>query len=226
MRVIHYNPKMKHQCDHARAFEACGFKATTDPKEPADIHVVSGPYYAKPYWLDHPRVIEIDRAWWGDPHCISIGWMQPDGTRRFATGLESRQKPEMAPWWDVVRSCLILADFQQDTSEIETKARDRFGSVKVRRHPAEQKSERTLNWDIRSHDVAIGTSGTSIFEAIKAGTPSICLDPKNECAPVCSGSIDEDLYRGDRDDWIHNMSYKQFNLDEIDVAWNLLKAIQ
>lgn len=228
-KVIHYNPALSHQCDHAKAFEACGFEATTDPRAEADIHVISGPHYAKAHWLNHPRVLEIDRAWWGDPDSISIGWLQPDGTRKFANGDVSRETPIMEPWKTREDSCLILADYGQDPSEIEHAARMQFTSVRTRLHPADSRERyiTTLETMLRLHDVAIGHAGTSIFEAIKMGVPVICTDPKNECMPVCSGLIDAPLYRGDRKQWLHEMSYKQFSLAEISsgLAWELLKCM-
>jgi len=222
--LIHYNIALAHQVDHAQAFLSCGFDAVPSPLGDADVHVISGPHYAKRYWLNHPRVLEIDRAWWGDPDCISIGWRQPDGTRKFASGDAPRNKPEMQPWTQGEDSCLILADYGQDTADIEQQARQRFSAVQTRPHPADKRSETTLEAAIRAHDVVIGTTGTAIFKAIQMGVPTICLDEKNECWPACS-SMDTPLYRGDRTQWLHEMSYKQFNLAEIGVAWELLRDI-
>lgn len=232
--IIHYNPGLSHQVDHAAAFKACGFAATPKSTGAADIHVVSGPYFAKQNWLHHPRVLEIDRAWWGDPDCISIGWLQADGSRKFATGDTSRDKPDLCEWkqcqWPTFGEmrCLVLADYGQDVSGIVAKASKRFNTVNVRQHPADHKSIINLKEDIGWHDVVIGSSGSAMFEAIQMGIPTICLDPDNDCAPVCSDSIDADLFRGDRELWLHEMSYKQFSLAEIadGTAWRLLKDIQ
>lgn len=251
--VIHYNPRLQHQVDHARAFVSSGFEATTDPYENADIHIVSGPYYAKPYWLNHPKVLEIDRAWWGDPDCISIGWLQPDGTRKFASGTAPRAKPTMWDWksnqWGDIGEirCIVLADYQQNVSDIVEQASKRFASVTVRKHPTEEKALLPLVDDMQWADVVIGHSGTALFEAIKYGTPVICTDSSNECMPVCSemgedityittiDAIDkeyltsyEPLFRGDREPWLHNMSYKQWSLAEIasGEAWDHLKDTQ
>jgi len=171
----------------------------------------------------------IDRAWWNDPDCVSIGWLQPDGTRKFATGDAPRPKPEMEPWKTRADSCLVLADYNQDVGEIAVQAAARFTTVDVRLHPANiQQRTTALKSAVRLRDVAIGHAGTGIFEAIIQGVPTICTDPKNECAPVCSRSVEDDLYRGDRDEWLHEMSYKQFSLAEIadGTAWDLLKDIQ
>jgi hypothetical protein len=230
-KVIHYNPNLAHQIDHANAFKACGFDAVpTAYGQPADVHVISGNWFAYNAWKHHPRVLMIDRAWWGDPDCVSIGWLQSDGSRKFAQGSAPRPKPDMEQWKKREDSCLIVADYGQDVSDIAYRASRRFTTVNVRLHPADSTERRVvaLEHAIRLHDVVIGHAGTAIFEAVIQGVPTICTDPLNECAPVCSSSVDEPLFRGDREQWLHDMSYKQFTLAEIadGTAWNLLKDIQ
>ena len=230
--LMHYNPHLQHQIDHANAFRDCGFDVTPDPYKPADVHVVSGPWFALRYWREHKHVLVLDRSWWGDPGSVSLGWLNVDGTRRFARGDAPRFKPEMLPWKTHRRedSCLILCDYGQDVSEIEYYAKKRFTTVRKRLHPADNDDRHVirLEADLMLSDCAIGTSGTSLFDAIALGVPSICLDPKNEVAPVCANSVDDDLYRSSRDCWLHDMSYKVFTLKEIHdgTAWNLLKDIQ
>lgn len=223
--LIHYNPHLPHQRDHARAFEAAGFKATTDPKREADIHVISGPHYAMRHWIGHPRVLMIDRAWWGDPECVSIGWLQPDGTRRFASGTEPRPHPEPMPWKTRQQSAVVLADYGQDVSSIVSKAKSRFHYVRVRKHPAEQAPGETLHSALALSDVAIGTARTALFDAIMMGLPSVCLDPDNPLAGVCANDLDSELVYPDRGPWLHDMSYRQFNLNEIEEAWRLLSDV-
>jgi hypothetical protein len=227
--VMYYNPKRLHQVDHARAFESCGFKASIGLIKPEpEVCVISGPYYMYDAMKHHPRTLMIDRAWWGDPEYISIGWLQEDGSRTFATGEAPRPKPEYEAWKTREVSCIILADYRQDISEIATQASSRFASVQIRRHPAEGVAHqgKLTDW-LRLRDVCICTSGTAGFEAIRLGVPTICLDPDNPIAPVCSNSIDAELYRGDRSDWLHQMSYKQWSLAEIasGQAWEHLQCI-
>jgi len=123
---------------------------------------------------------------------------------------------------------LVLADYGQDVSEIVRAARDRYWRVRVRRHPAEKPGQRSLEADIMLAHTVIGTSGTALFDALVRGVPGVCLDPRNVCAPVCVDSIDAELYRGDREAWLHDMSYCQFTLEEIadGTAWELLKCAQ
>lgn len=233
--LIHFNPDRAHQCDHAQAFLSSGFAATPKADGNADVHVVSGPWFALNKWKHHPRVLMVDRAWWGDSDgYVSIGWLQDDGTRKFAAGSAARSKPKLNDWkpmvWETLKEtrCLVLADYGQDVSDIVAQASQRFLTVNVREHPADRKRLINLQDDIAWHDVAIGTSGTAIFEAIQLGVPVICLDAKNEVVPVCSDSIQGELYRGDRAEWLHDMSYKQWSLAEIasGEAWEHLKDAQ
>jgi hypothetical protein len=133
------------------------------------------------------------------------------------------------PWSMGEIRCIVLADYGQDVSETVRKASERYVSVQVRQHPADATVPRvvTLEADCQFADVIVGHSGTALFEAIKNGTPVICTDPLNECMPVCS-TFEEPLYRGDREQWLHEMSYKQWSLDEIASGemWEHLKDIQ
>lgn len=227
--MIHYNPRLQHQFDHAQAFLASGFTATPKVTGAADVHVISGPWFAYNEWKDHPRTLMIDRAWWGDPDCVSIGWLQPDGTRKFASGDKPRPKPEMRGWKDQERSCLILADYNQDVSDVVFEAKKRFGFVEVREHPANTKRvQPALKAAIVLRDVVICHSGTAGFEAIRLGKPVICSDPQNEIRPVSAGALTDELYRGDRSAWLHEMSYKQWSLAEIasGAAWAHLKDVK
>lgn len=234
--LCHYNPALSHQVDHARAFEACGFDSVaTSCGQPADVHVISGPHFAYNMWKHHDRVLMIDRAWWGDGDDdpkVSIGWLQRDGSRKFASGDAPRPKPVMAEWkqpWPTFGEiqCLVLADYGQDVSEIVEQASKRFNTVSVREHPDDQKHIATLQEAIGWHDVVIGSKGSAIFESIRLGVPVICTEPTNACMPVCAG-MDGELFRGDRSDWLHSMSYKQFSIAEIadGTVWELLKDVQ
>lgn len=227
--LFHYNTGLAHQCEHARAFiKGCREVIVTDlPTGEADIHIISGPHFAYEQWKDHPRVLMIDRAWWDDPNSVSIGWLQPDGSRKFASGLHQRPHPVPEPWKVRECSCLVMADYGQNVSEVEHLAKMRFTSVKTRLHPADstERHVTTLQTKLRLHDVAIGHAGTSVFDAVMQGVPTICTDPLNECMPVCAPSTSSVLYRGSRTKWLREMSYKQFTLAEIKdgTAWELLE---
>ena len=231
---MYYNPSRINQCIQAKAFKACGFHVTPGLHLPEpEVCVVSGPHYASEAMLQTKRVLKIDRAWWNDPDCVSIGWLKRDGTRKFAHGSAPRPKPNLLDWkpvWDMGEiRCIVLADYGQDVSETVRRASERFVSVQVREHPADATVPRvvSLEADCQFADVVVGHSSTALFTAIQNGTPVVCTDPQNEIMPVCS-TFDQELYRGDTEEWLHDMSYKQWSLDEIasGEAWEHLKDIQ
>jgi hypothetical protein len=219
--LIHYNPGLPHQCDHAGAFQAAGFDITTDPREEhPGIHVVSGPHYAFKHWVGEPNVLMIDRAWWGDPDFVSLGWLQSDGSRTFAEPAAkqpSRSYPEPQLWKTREQSALVLADFGQDVCDIVSKAKSRFHYVRVRYHPADPRgrNQTSLESALAVSDVAIGSASSALVEAVLQGVPVICLDPDNVVAPVAGSSLDGKLYRGPVSQWLREMAFKQFSLEEI-----------
>jgi len=231
--LMHFNPHLAHQVRHAEAFKAAGVEVTPSPQGDADIHIVSGPYFALPTWRDHPNVILIDRAFYGDPEYISLGWLNPDGSRTFATGDAPRYKPELKPWkrWEIGECrCLVLPDYRQDATDMVNLAKDRFDHVTIRRHPAEsgiksgEQPAVSLASEIETHHVAIGHSSTALFEAVVAGLPVICTDPLNVVAEVAQTDMEKVVRRPDRADWLHRVSYMQWNHEEFGLALELLLA--
>ena len=225
--VMHYNPGLPHQVRHAEAFKAVGVEVTPAPCGDADVHIVSGPHFALARWLNHPNVIFLDRAFYGDPEYVSMGWMNPDGSRTFATGDTPRPKPEPKPWkkW-MPGECraLVLPDYQQDATALIELARERYNFVTLRRHPAELKPAETLAEQLEAHHVAIGHSSTALFDAVIAGLPVICTDPLNVVAEVSQTNTEGVLRRPDRTDWLHRVSWMQWNHEEFGHARRLLLA--
>ena len=216
--IFHYNPALSHQCRHAQAFRRAGVPVTPNPRAQGDVHIVSGPHYALNEWRKHPRTIWLDRAWWGDPEFVSIGWLNSDGSRTFAKGTEPREHPTCLPWKTREQSALILADYQQDITGLYTEAVQQYGHVTVRRHPADEKSSVSLDSALMLHDVCIGHSSTGLFDAIISGVPVICTDPTNVAWQFTN------LHRGSRAKWLHDLSYSQFNHQEFGLALELLGA--
>ena len=222
--VMHYNPALPHQVRHAEAFAKVGIRVSPRIDLEADVHVVSGPHYALGRWRYHPRVLWLDRALWGDPEYVSIGWLNPDGSRTFASGKTPRDRPATLDWKTRECSCLLLADYGQDVTELAAQARKRFGYVRIRRHPQDEQHPLRLETMIGLSDVCVGTSSTAMVDAVVMGVPTICLDPVSPLRPVTAHSMDAELYRGDREQWLHDMSYAQFNHDEFGLALELLNV--
>jgi hypothetical protein len=238
--LFHCCPKSPNQIEIAAAFKACGFNITTGRNEAADIHVIAGPNWAHETYIGQPNVLMVDRAWWGDGDKgqnkkVSIGWLQANGTRKYATGDAPRPKPELEPWKTREDSCLVLPDLTKDNTimgrpieDVSREAAARFTTASVRLHPRmDRKLKQTLTDAIRQHDVVVGWVGTAVFDAIILGVPVIC-HPQNVCAPVAVTDMTTPLFRGDRTQWLHDMSYRQFSLNEIrsGLALDLLMDAQ
>jgi len=228
---MHYNPGLPHQVEHALVFESCGFDIIPSAFGESHTHVISGPHFAYDQWLSHGRVLMIDRAWYGDPSSVALSWLQPDGTKRYASGKKPRDGPSWLPWKTREQSALILAGYHEDVSDLVDRARERFPYVSVRQHPANRyrivghhPANISLASELALADVCIGSSTTALFEAIRLGVPVICTDSSNECMPVCVPELTDELFRGDISDWMHEMMYKQFSLHEIEtgLAWEIL----
>lgn len=228
--VMHFNPGLAHQVKHAQAFAASGVLGVGSPDGEADIHIVSGPNFALNRWRGHPNLLVIDRAFYGDPEYVQMFWLNPDGSRTYASGDAPRFKPELKPWKTKERGALILADFNQDVSHLIGPVTHKFGWSSVRRHPAEsglksgQEPEISLAEELEISEVCIGHSSTALFEAVVMGVPVICTDPRNIVAEVSVPSLDAPLFRGNREAWLHRVSYMQWNHDEFGLALELLRA--
>ena len=213
--LVHYNPTLKQQVRYAQAFADASCDITPNPDGDADIHIVQGPHYALNRWRHHSRVLWLDRAYWGDPDEVTLGWLQPDGTRKFARGTHKRDRPATLPWKTREESCLVLADYRQNVDGIVSEAYKRFGHVSVRRHPVEEKHALSLETCLTLSDVCIGNTSTALIDAIVLGVPVICTDPSSSVADVSVRGLGDDLYRGGREPWLHDLSWRQWGIDEI-----------
>lgn len=131
------------------------------------MHVVLGPHYAKRYWLGHKAVL-MDRCYYrGDPDHVSIGWMRPDGGRWFHKG-EGRKSPEVKPL-KTGNKTLFLADYNGIIEPADT----------IRLHPAQKPSQKPLQDDLATHDVAIGYATTTLVTAALEGLQIVCKSDLN-----------------------------------------------
>jgi len=98
---------------------------------------------------------------------VSIGWLRPDGGRRFRVG-SGRAVPVIESRPDT-GGTIFLADYGGPIEQADT----------VRRHPAEEASGETLHAALRRHRTAIGYGTTALVSAALAGLEVICKDARN-----------------------------------------------
>jgi len=203
--AIHINTSLSHQREHGELLEQ-GFKrhgltvnVTADILAEADIHVVSGPHYAKAQWLNHPKVILLDRCYYrGDPEHVSLGWMKSDGSRDFHVGC-GRKPPPVKDRTDKTGT-IFLADYSGPLGQADT----------VRLHPARERPADGLREALRKHGIAIGYKTTALVTAALEGLEVICKDKSNIMA---------------EDNWLELLPYADWHYSEIasGEAWEHLK---
>lgn len=149
------------------------------------------------------------------------------------------------PWKESGDYALIIGQVPGDAAlrgldvgewvgSVVEEARQRFGKVYFRPHPLARKPVRVPGVEVMGGDLAKALSGASAVitynsntavDAVMAGVPAICFDRGSMAWDVCSHSISEPLYRGDRDDWGRKIAYAQWLPEELSsgAAWRHLR---
>ncbi|MGW8180404.1 MAG: hypothetical protein ACWGQW_16835 [bacterium] len=200
--VFHANLAQPHQIEHGewltKGFGRHGikFEVTADIHKEADVHVVSGPHYAKNQWLG-AKTIWLDKRFYkedvkpigmfSDP-CVSLGWMTPTGGRVFTRG-EGKEPPEI----ETHTGCgtIYLCNY----GEIAPQGYDAY-----RRHPDEEKPADSLRQALESYQKAAGRDTTSLIAAALMGLDIECLDPD---------------YILNDPDWLEKLPYADWSYKEI-----------
>jgi hypothetical protein len=204
--AIHANPAQPHQrryAEHLRqGFLKHGLSAEITPSQtqPADVHVVLGPHYAKREWIGHGRTVLLDRAYYRpDPEHVSLGWLREDGGRRFSAG-SGRNPPAIEPDRSETGT-IFLADYDGPVEKADT----------VRHHPANEPARENLRDALRRHRVAIGYQTSALVTAALMGLEIVCKDPRNI------------LWEPD---WLELLPYADWHWSEIESgdAWEHLNA--
>ena len=205
--IIHVNPNLEHQVKIGDALKA-GFDRHDKPSEishkadtPADLHVVLGPWFALRQWK-HANTLYIDRAYWGDPKCISIHWLK-NGEKHFGRSCNYRSHPQSKPYKHGDRT-IILCDYKQRP------VFEQNIQATIRLHPSEVKPHRSLEQDLANHDIAIGKRTTALVDAAIAGLKVITDDTHS---PVWEISNSTSYIK--RDQWLVNLAWHNWSLVEI-----------
>lgn len=211
--VLHISPTLVHQHEHSEWFteglkrHGLNLDITTDPHKEGDVHIVSGPHYAKRYWLDHPKTLLIDRAYhpnkqiksgqWVSEDYVSVGWMNKDGGRDF-------RKTESRGSYSIQhqagdKGTIFLKDYGGPEAMADT----------VRLHPAEKQYPESLEDALKRHKTAIGFRTTALVKAGLMGLDIVCLDKQNIMA---------------QPDWLELLPSADWHYSEIQSgeAWEFL----
>jgi hypothetical protein len=191
--VIHANGQLAHQVRIAAALHSgTGWEVSFRPDTEADCHVVLGPWFALDRWR-YAKTLYVDRAYWGDPYCVSIHWLA-GGEKVRLKGMPYRDHPELHPMKTGNRR-VYLCDYKAEPEgQYDT----------VRYHPVDRPATQSLQEILNTHDIAIGRRTTALVDAAIAGLRVETSDPHS---PVY-GLVD-------RAQWIIDLAWHNWSLDEI-----------
>jgi len=210
--LIHANPRISWQVSYSKAFlnglnaQAIDASITHNPKAKDEHMVVLGPHWAKKH---HPDCLYVDRAYWGDPHAVSIHQLR-DGEKVFDwSNKPQRARPVLKPMKRGHRT-LALCDFGQYLD---------IDGATIRRHPSEHKSKESLQSCLNRHDVAIGGKSTALVDAAING---LVVKTLSDNSPV---SFISGQQNPDRAHWINCLAWHNWTLKEINegMIWHWLK---
>ena len=196
--VIHCNRGLAHQVAIARhlrdGFGSRGIKSTISykPNTSGDVHVVLGPWFALDQWR-YANTLMIDRAYWGDPECVSIHWLK-DGEKVRLRDMPYRHHPRLQKEKEGDRR-IYLCDYHQ-------KPEGKFDTVRY--HPAEVKGQCTLDQALDAHDIAIGRRSTALVDAVFRGLRVETGDPNSPVYGIAS-----------RRQWARDLAWHNWSMQEI-----------
>ena len=206
---LHYNPTQPHQIEHGQWFadgfnrHGIKFLATPDRDQSADIHIVSGPHYAKSRW-EGDKTILLDSAYyhdeksgkWVSTDWVSLGWLGADGEPIFEQG-EGREPPEIQE--NHGTGTIFLADYGGPYEAADT----------LRYHPAEKTPPEPLPQALARHKTAIGYKTAALVRAALMGLDVISRKPNHII---------------NNPDWLIKLPYIDWRYDEIQSgeAWEHL----
>lgn len=193
--VIHSNPSLENQRVYAdglkRGFERQGVRATVTAAREAqgDVHIIQGPHYAYKEWVGKPNVLFLNRCFYGDGfENVSLGWLNPDGSRRFAFHADRSNGRHPAPEArkPYRGTCVVFGDYGRDPAPEVKLAREEFERVYFRAHPAGNRDESpvlapdwTLGEAFSFADCAVGHSSTVLVKARINGLKTLSTDPNH-----------------------------------------------
>jgi hypothetical protein len=162
------------------------------PEDSAETHIVMGPWFALKQWR-HANTLMIDRAYWGDPECVSIHWLR-DGEKVFLRDMPYRKHPKLKKPKEGT-SRLYLCDYGQ-------KPEGEYDAVRC--HPAEKKDQGPLLDALNVHDIAAGRRSTALVDAAIHGLRVECNDPHSPVYGITS-----------RRQWIRDLAWHNWSKSEI-----------
>lgn len=97
----------------------------------------------------------------------------------------------------------------------------------LREHPLINPDQRSLQEDLAAASRVLTYCSTTAVESVIAGIPTLAHADSSIATAVCSRSLEENLWQGDRLPWCHQLAYRQWQLDEIadGRAWEWMGTV-
>lgn len=198
--VIHCNSRLAHQVELAECLRAgMGGEISYSADTEADLHVVMGPWFAFKRW-QYANTLYIDRAYWGDPDCVSIHCLRA-GEKIRTTNNPHRDHPAVKPW-KTGRKTVVLCDYGMDGSKLA----QQYGAD-IRKHPAEGEKQ-PLCEILEQYDIAVGCRTTALVDAAIAG---LVVHTNDKHSPVRSIQGQQ----CDRKQWLNDLAAHNWSKTEI-----------
>lgn len=200
--AIHVCKRIDWQVRYAARFAAGlrrhNFKVnvTSERATQGDIHILLGPWFAYSRWK-HGRSILVDRAYWGDPDCVSIHWLK-DGEKHFTWKKDPRPIPELQPWREETKS-IYLCDYRT-LPDVKTDS--------VRLHPSDG-GKGMLAQALDGHGIAYGRRTTALVDASVMGLEVRTNDKHSPAYPISNK-------REGRDVWLRGLAWHNWSIEEIE----------
>lgn len=109
-----------------------------------------------------------------------------------------------------------------------TRQLQRMGKpFKFRNHPLINPNEPALSSDFEISDSVVTYCSTTAVEAVIQGIPTVAYSDYSIAKDVCSRTLDEPLWRGDRTAWCNQLGYRQWRLEELadGTAWEWMSHV-
>lgn len=98
-------------------------------------------------------------------------------------------------------------------------------AIRYRPHPLLKPDQEPLHEALAGAALCVTWSSTSAIESVLRGVPTVAMSESSVAWPVTSHALKDDIFVGDREPWLRELSYRQWTPDELadGTAWEYLR---
>lgn len=246
MRVAAYyrsNDSRTNERVRAASLAFGAIESTRERPVPCDLAIQAG-FQVSPAMKDAmerriPLLILENPVWhYGPKHATyTVGYNGLNGLSTLPTceSLPTRSGPELAPWRDPFSGQATI--FGQVENDKALRGADMYAWVEwvqeilphavFREHPImldreEKRSQETFEDCLAKTSLAITFNSTCGAQSVIQGISTIAIHEGSLAYEVASHSLSEAPRQPDREEWLHNLTWRHWRTDEtLDVDWLL-----